>query len=84
MVRCSLCPRPVVGVYTVTTLVQQDGQPDVWNRGLAALCSRCHGGLTKAGAEGRRLKKNGERWWLGHGVGLFESKGAPGATARER
>ena len=75
MVSCSLCPGEVLGVFTVTSLVQTDDGEDAWKRGLAPLCTRCHAALKAAGGEGRRLKTTGERWYLGHGVGLFEAKG---------
>ena len=48
-----------------------------WRRLVLPLCPRCHRHLVVAGAEGRRLKATGERWWRGHGVGRFESKGPP-------
>lgn len=29
------------------------------------------------GLSARKVKATGEQWWLGHGVGRFESRGAP-------
>jgi hypothetical protein len=46
-------------------------------REVLPVCRRCHRLLAKAGDEGRRVKMTGERWWLGHGVGRFQSRGPP-------
>ena len=78
MLRCGLCPRRISGVYTVTVLEGPEGDEQFWRRGLVPLCPRCHGLLAAAGKDGRKLKGKGQRWFLGHTVGLFESPGAPG------
>jgi len=62
----------------VTVLEGPEEDAESRRRGLAPLCSRCHGLLASAGEDGRRLKGTRQRWFLGHGVGRFESPGAPG------
>ncbi|NIM52513.1 MAG: hypothetical protein GTO22_25250 [Gemmatimonadales bacterium] len=57
-----------------------DSDPDdtaAWRREVLPLCPRCHRALAKAAREGRKLRGTGERWYLGHGVGRFESRGVP-------
>ena len=78
MPRCGLCPRRVLGIFSVTVLEGPEEDAESWRRGLTPLCSRCHGLLADAGKDGRKLKGKGQRWFLGHTVGLFESPGAPG------
>jgi hypothetical protein len=39
---------------------------------IIAIC--VHIAPAEMGPEGRNLKATGERWWLGHGVGRFESR----------
>ena len=77
MLRCALCPRRVLGVFSVTVLEGPEEDAASWRRGLAPLCATCHGLLASAGEDGRRLKGTGEWWFLGHTIGLFESPGAP-------
>ena len=77
MPACHFCDR-VPGVMFALTVCRGDPQRTrSWRRLVLPLCPRCHRLLAVAGAEGRKLKTSGERWWLGHGVGRFESKGAP-------
>lgn len=45
--------------------------------GLVPLCDPCYAALKASGANGRKLKATGERWWIGHGVGSFPSKQFP-------
>ena len=74
---CAFCRRPNVGTYAVTSLRGDPGDASAWGRGTLALCQRCHDALQQAGDAGRVLKGTQQRWFLGHGVGKFESKGAP-------
>jgi hypothetical protein len=46
------------------------------------LCARCHRALAEAGAEGRKVKATGERWWPRHGVERLESPGEPSPARR--
>ncbi len=58
----------------------QNGEPHEsasWRRELLPVCPRCHKALAEVGREGRVLKATGERWHLGHTVGIFESRRAP-------
>ena len=53
----------------------QPGQPARLR--FAGPLPRCHKALAGTGHEGRVQKPTGERWFLGHTVGIFESRGAP-------
>ena len=78
MLRCGLCPRRILSVFAVTILEGPADDEQSWRRGLVPLCSMCHRLLADAGEDGRKLKGKGQRWFLGHTFGLFESPGAPG------
>ena len=78
MLRCGLCPRRILDVFTVTVLEGPADDEQSWRRGLAPLCPICHRLLAVAGANGRTLKGTGQRWFLGHTVGRIQSPGAPG------
>jgi hypothetical protein len=72
---CAFCRRPNVGTYAVTSLRGDPADASAWGRGTLALCQRCHDALQQAGEAGRVLKGTQQRWFLGHGVGKFESCG---------
>ncbi len=67
-VQCLFCGRDPAYRYALTV---QRG--DVWERVVQPVCARCHTMLSVAGDKGRKLKAKGETWYLGHGVGLFDS-----------
>ena len=68
MALCTFCTRESADKYALT---RQSGEE--WERVIEPVCQRCRRLLDRA--EGRVLKATGERWYLGHGVGLFEAKG---------
>ena len=68
MAPCIFCPGESADKYALT---RQSGEE--WERVIEPVCQRCRGLLGRA--EGRVLKTTSERWFLGHGVGLFEAKG---------
>ncbi len=77
MEACALCGRSPAATFALTA---QNGDPHVtasWRREVLPVCSRCHRALAEFGRQGRVLKATGERWYLGHTVGNFESRGAP-------
>ena len=73
MAPCSFCPRYSTGNYALTRLKGNPERLASWERVIEPVCPRCWRLLDRA--EGRVLKATGERWFLGHGVGLFEAKG---------
>jgi hypothetical protein len=73
---CAFCRRTPAGTYAVTALRGDPDDPAAWGRGTLPVCPRCHAALKQGAAEGRELKGKNERWFLGHGVGRIESKGA--------
>ncbi len=77
MIRCAFCRRRAAGVFAATVLDEPPEEAASWRRGLAPMCKQCQRALAEAGREGRVLKATGERWVLGHTVGIFESRGAP-------
>ncbi len=77
MPACHFCGHTPAVTFALTVC---DGDPEgvaSWRREVLPGCPRCHRALAEAGREGRKLKGRGERWWLGHGAGRFESPGAP-------
>ncbi len=74
---CTLCGRYPAATFALTV---QNGDPRKtasWRREVLPVCPRCHKALAAVGREGRVPKATGERWFLGHTVGIFESRGAP-------
>ncbi len=79
---CILCGRSPAATFALTV---QNGEPHEsasWRRELLPICPRCHKALAEVGREGRVLKATGERWHLGHTVGIFESRRAPSPVDR--
>ncbi len=77
MCGCVFCDRSHAPSFALTV---QNGDPhktSSWHREVVPVCPRCHQALADVGREGRVLKSTGERWYLGHTVGIFESRGAP-------
>jgi hypothetical protein len=81
---CAFCGRSPAPEFALTALKGDPESSASWRREVLPLCGRCHRALAEAGAEGRKVKATGERWWLGHGVGRFESRGAPRPTSARR
>ena len=77
MASCAFCRRPHIGVYAVTSCGGDPADAGSWGRGTLALCQQCRDALREAGDAGRVLKGTNQRWYLGHGVGRFESEAAP-------
>ena len=69
---CTFCGRNPTADYALTACAGDPEEAASWWREVLPVCPRCHKALEEAGDEGRRFKTTGERWWLGHGVGLFE------------
>ena len=63
------CPRATDDCFALTTQAT-DGD---WERVVEATCTRCLALLRRAGAGGLKLKVSGERWYLGHGRGLYDA-----------
>ena len=64
---CTFCQRPAQDSYALTR------QFTDWERLVAPVCDRCLLLLRAAGDTGRRLKATGDRWYLGHGQGLYDA-----------
>ncbi len=77
MYACTFCDRSPAPSFAVTRLKGHPKKIGSWRRHVLPLCGRCHKALVEARLEGRKLKGTDERWYAGHGVGRFESKGAP-------
>ncbi len=68
-------------------LTVQNGDPHVtasWRREVLPVCPRCHRLLAQVDREGRVLEATVERWYLGHTVGIFESRAADALHGRPR
>ncbi len=76
MHRCVFCDRSPVPRFALTAQNGDQRRTSSWRREVLPVCPRCHRALAGAGREGRVLKATGERWYLGHTVGIFESRGA--------
>ena len=74
---CHFCGAGAPGNYAMTSLKGNPKRIGSWSRHVLAACPRCHRLLLAAGLEGRKLKATGEVWYAGHGVGRFDSPGAP-------
>ena len=73
MGRCVFCDRSLGPRFALTI---QNGDPhrtSSWRREVLPVRPRCHCALVSDGRDGRVLKATGERWFLGHTVGIFES-----------
>jgi hypothetical protein len=79
MALCTFCGRAPAVNFALTVLNDDPSHAASWRRELLCVCPRCHRALAEVGTVGRKVKATGERWWLGHGVGRFESRGAPSA-----
>ena len=77
MQTCHFCGRSAPGQYALTSRKGNPKNVSSWARHVLPLCGRCRKALAGAGLEGRELKGTEERWYAGHVVGRFESKGAP-------
>ena len=77
MAHCTFCDRSPAAPFALTALDGDSKEMSSWRREVLPVCPRCHRALAVAGPDGRKVKTTGERWWLGHGVGRFESRGAP-------
>ena len=72
-----VCGAGAKGNYAMTSLKGDPKRIGSWRRHVLAACPRCHRLLLAAGLEGRKLKATGEVWYAGHGLGRFDSPGAP-------
>ncbi len=77
MYTCHFCGAGAPGNYAMTSLKGNPKRIGSWRRHVLAACPRCHRLLLAAGLEGRKLKATGEVWYAGHGLGRFDSPGAP-------
>ena len=66
---CRFCPRVIDDQFALT--VREPGGD--WARVVEPTCLRCLALLRRAGAGGLKLKASGERWYLGHGRGLYDA-----------
>ena len=82
MPSCHFCGRMPAAGFALTI---RNGDPKkTSSRRVLPVCPRCHRALTSAGREGRLLRGTGERWYLGHTVGIFESRAADALQGRCR
>jgi hypothetical protein len=59
--RSSLCGRPAGARWALTACLDDPASPGAWRREILPVCPRCCRALDKAGAEGVKLKRTGER-----------------------
>ena len=78
--RCALCGRPAGAKWALTACLGDSTNPGAWRREVLPTCPRCLRALEKAGAEGVKLKRTGERWYGGHAVRRFAAKGMPDSS----
>ena len=69
MPACRFCPRATDDQFALTAW----GPDGDWERVVEAACPRCLALLRRAGPDGLKLKATGERWYLGHGRGLYDA-----------
>ena len=77
MALCTFCGRAPAVNFALTVLNGDPSHAASWRSEVLPVCPCCHRALAEAVAEGRKVRQRGERWCLGHGVGRFESRGAP-------
>ena len=82
MVSCVFCARTPALKFALTSLKGDTHKVGSWRRHIRPVCPRCHRALAVAGREGRLLKTTFERWFLGHTVGIFESRAADSLQGR--
>lgn len=76
MPACHFCGRSPAASFALTVRKGDGNKTSSWRREVLPVCPRCHRALAEAGREGRVRKGSRERWYLGHGVGIFESQAA--------
>ncbi len=79
---CFFCARTPAPKFALTSLKGDTHKAGSWRREVLPVCPRCHRALAMVGREGRVLKATGERWHLGHTVGIFESRAADALRGR--
>ena len=84
MPACHFCGRTPAASFALTVRSGDAKKTSSWCRHVLLVCPRCHRTLAGAGREGRVLKGTGERWFLGHTVGIFESRAADALHGRDR
>lgn len=66
---CRFCSRSTDDRFALTAWAPSGN----WRRVVEPTCARCRALLRRAGADGLRLKATSERWYLGHGQGLYDA-----------
>lgn len=66
---CTFCGRPAGAKWTLTACNGDPDDVESWRREVLPVCPRCCRALDKAGSEGVKLKRTGERWYGGDTVG---------------
>lgn len=84
MPACHCCGRTPAASFALTVQNGDRHKTSSWRREVLPVCPRCHRALAGAGHEGRMLKDTGERWYLGHTVGILESRAADALNGRAR
>ena len=76
MLACHFRGRTPTASFALTVRNGDPKKTSSWRRRVLPVCPRCHRALAGAGREGRVLKGTGERWYLGHTLGIFDSRAA--------
>ena len=82
MALCFFCARTPAPKFALTSFKGDTHKVGSWRRHVRPVCPRCHRALAVAGREGRLLKATRERWYLGHTLGIFESRAADALQSR--
>ncbi len=82
MASCVFRARTPAPKFALTFLKGDTHKVGSWRRHVRPVCPRCHKALAGVGRSSRVLKATGERWFLGHTVGIFESRAADALQSR--